>query len=99
MASSSFDVDLILEVVLRGGSDLEDKESWEVCFEDQTWIIADYLLSTDQANDLESLNSFHRWAVSRKNRSDLKRHEVPSRLPHNEDPEVRKNFKLNSFIV
>ena len=56
MASSSFDVDLILEVVLRGGSDLKDKESWEVCFDDQTWIIADYLLSTDQANDLESLN-------------------------------------------
>ena len=41
---------------MRGGSDLEDKESWEVCFEDQTWITADYLLSTNQANDLESSN-------------------------------------------
>ena len=56
MASNSFDVDQILEVVLRDGSDLEDKERWEVCFEDQAWIIEDYLLSTDQANDLQSLN-------------------------------------------
>jgi len=43
MASISFDIDQILEVVFRNGSDLEDKESWEVCFE-------------DQASDLESLN-------------------------------------------
>ena len=56
MASNSFDVDQILEVVLRDGSDLEDKERWEVCFEDQAWITEDYLLSTDQANDLQSLN-------------------------------------------
>ena len=43
MASNSFNIDQILEVVLRDGSDLEDKVSWEVCFE-------------DQASDLESLN-------------------------------------------
>ena len=56
MASNSFDADQILEEVLRDGSDLEDKERCEVCFEDQASIIEDYLLSTDQANDLQSLN-------------------------------------------
>ena len=43
MASNSLDIDQIFEVVLRDCSDLEDKERWEVCFE-------------DQESDLESLN-------------------------------------------
>lgn len=32
------------------------KKDGRYAFEDQAWIIEDYLLSTDQANDLQSLN-------------------------------------------
>ena len=78
LASNSFDIDQILEVVLRDGSDLAVKESLEVCLNDV----------------LSQVGSFEEESVRPSAPC-----QVPSRLPDNEDPEERKNFKLKSFIA
>ena len=65
----------------------------------RTKKVTRYALKIKQVIWKVQMMSFRRWAVSWKNLSDLRRCDVPSRLPDNEDPEVRKNFKLSSFIV